>query len=219
MNAYKETYLNNAADIFGNMMNYVVNDCGLDGDIFLHMFVTSGLAEQFERGNPKVIAGMSGLDLAGYAIRSVTGSPPSAGATDTIDYRTPEFWGGWVLARYQWYSAKSFSEILRSFPFSAIVSRYYPLHEADISKFYAVADGVIAESNPHTNLKRLRGSSGLSQSQLAGEAGVSLRSIQMYEQRNKDVNKAQAITLAKIARVLGCDVEDLLESEPIATNN
>ena len=44
-------------------------------------------------------------------------------------------------------------------------------------------------------------------------------SIQMYEQRNKDVNKAQAITLAKIARVLGCDIEDLLESEPIATNN
>ena len=115
MNAYKETYLNNAADTFGNMMNYVVNDCGLDGDIFLHMFVTSGLAEQFERGNPKVIAGMSGLDLAGHAIRSVTGSPPSAGATDTIDYRTPEFWGGWVLARYQWYSAKSFSAILRSF--------------------------------------------------------------------------------------------------------
>jgi hypothetical protein len=49
MNAYKESYLNNAADTFGSMMNYAVNDCGLDGDAFLHMFVTSGLAEQFGR--------------------------------------------------------------------------------------------------------------------------------------------------------------------------
>ena len=218
MNAYKETYLNNAADTFGNMMNYVVNDCALDGDVFLHMFVTSGLAEQFERGNPKIIAGMSGLDLAGHAIKSVTGESPSAKPIDTVDYRTPEFWAGWVLARYQWYSAKKFSAILRSFPFSEIVSRYYPLHEADISKFYSVADSVIAESNPQINLKRLRESSDLSQSQLAEEAGVSLRSIQMYEQRNKDINKAQAITLAKIARVLGCEVEDLLESEQTSNN-
>ena len=53
----------------------------------------------------------------------------------------------------------------------------------------------------------------MSQAELAREAKVSLRSIQMYEQRNKDINKAQAITLARIARTLGCDVEDLLENE------
>jgi len=213
MNAYKETYLNNAADTFGNMMNYAVNDCGLDGDAFLHMFVTSGLAEQFAHGNPKIIAGMSGLDLASRAIQSSTGEVPSVKPTDTVDYRTPEFWAGWALAKYQWHSARSFPAILRAFPFSEITNRYYPLHEADISKFYSVADSVISNANPQTNLKRLREAADLSQSQLADEAGVSLRSIQMYEQRNKDVNKAQAITLAKIARVLGCEVEDLLESE------
>ena len=52
---------------------------------------------------------------------------------------------------------------------------------------------------------------GLSQAQLAEEAQISLRSIQMYEQRNKDINKAQALSLAKISRVLGCEMEDLLE--------
>ncbi|MCL2747342.1 MAG: helix-turn-helix transcriptional regulator [Oscillospiraceae bacterium] len=215
MNAYKETYLHNAADTFGNMMSYAINDCGLDGDVFLHMFITSGLAEQFARGNPKIIAGMSGLDLASRAIQSSTGEVPAAKPTHTIDYRTAEFWAGWALARYQWHSARSFPAILRAFPFSEITSRYYPLHEADISKFYTVADSVISKANPQTNLKRWRGAAGLSQSKLAVEAGVSLRSIQMYEQRNKDVNKAQAITLAKIARVLGCDVEDLLESESV----
>jgi len=213
MNAYKEIYLNNAAETFGSMMNYAVNDCGLDGDFFLRMFITSGLAEQFGRGNPKFIAGMSGIELAARAIQSCTGEPPSAKPTDTLDYRTPEFWAGWALANYQWYSARSFPAILRAFPFSEITDRYYPLHEADISKFYSVASKIIAETNPQTNLKRLRKTVGLSQSQLAKEADVSLRSIQMYEQRNKDVNKAQAITLAKIARALGCGIEDLLESE------
>ena len=33
----------------------------------------------------------------------------------------------------------------------------------------------------------------------------------MYEQKNKSINKAQAITLMKISRALNCDVEDLLE--------
>ena len=117
------------------------------------------------------------------------------------------------MAKYQWHSARSFPAILRAFPFSEITNRYYPLHEADISKFYSVADSVIAEASPQTNLKRLRKAANLSQAQLADEAEVSLRSIQMYEQRGKDVNKAQAITLAKIARVLGCGIEDLLESD------
>jgi len=218
MNAYKIIYLNNAANTFGSMMDYAVNDCGLDGDTFLHMFITSGIAEQFERGVPNIIAGMSGIDLASRAIQSVTNEEPSITPINRLDYRTPEFWAGWALAQYQWHSAKSFSAILRFFPFSKIVNRYHPLHEADISKFYSVADEIIATANPQTNLKRLREAVSLSQSQLAEEAEVSLRSIQMYEQRNKDINKAQAITLAKIARVLGCDVEDLLESETRPNN-
>jgi DNA-binding XRE family transcriptional regulator len=213
MHAYKETYLYNAAETFGSMMDYAVNNCKLSGSEFLQMFIACGLAEQFEHGNPKVIAGMSGPDLAVQAIGDTTGEPPTAAPNDSVDYRTPEFWAGWALAHYQWHSAKSFAAILRAFPFSEIVSSYHPLHEADISKFYSVADSVYARQNPQTNLKRLREAADLSQAQLAEESGVSLRSIQMYEQRNKDVNKAQALTLAKIARVLGCEVEDLLENE------
>lgn len=42
--------------------------------------------------------------------------------------------------------------------------------------------------------------------------GVSLRSIQMYEQKVNDIDKAQARTVYKLSRVLGCTVEDLLEN-------
>jgi DNA-binding transcriptional regulator YiaG len=96
-------------------------------------------------------------------------------------------------------------------PFSDILNKYPTLHEADITKFYAAADEIYAREHPQTNLKRIREAAGLSQSQLAASASVSLRSIQMFEQRNKDINKAQALTLVKIARALGCEVENLLE--------
>jgi hypothetical protein len=33
----------------------------------------------------------------------------------------------------------------------------------------------------------------------------------MYEQRQKDINKAQVQTVMRMARVLGCRMEDLLE--------
>jgi len=213
--AYKETYLYNAANKFGNMMDYAVNDCSLSGDRYLHMFISSGLAQQFERGNPKVIAGMSGIDLAVETIRITTGKFTEVKPAE-LDYRTAEYWGGWALARYQWYTVKSFSYILRIIPFYAILDMYPALHEADITKFYMVADGIIARDQPQTNLKRIREITGLSQSKLAEEADVSLRSIQMYEQRNKDINKAQAISVIKIARVLGCEAEDLMESMPLS---
>ena len=36
-------------------------------------------------------------------------------------------------------------------------------------------------------------------------------SIQMYEQRVNDIDKAQAQTIYKLSRVIGCSMEDLLE--------
>lgn len=59
---------------------------------------------------------------------------------------------------------------------------------------------------------RLRLSRGMSQSELAEASNVKLRSIQMYEQRVNDIDKAQAQTLYKFSRVLGCHIEDLLEN-------
>ena len=64
---------------------------------------------------------------------------------------------------------------------------------------------------PETNLRRLRDAYGCSQQELSRLSGVSLRSIQMYEQRRKDINKAQAETLLRLSKVLGCSMEQLME--------
>ena len=89
---------------------------------------------------------------------------------------------------------------------------YYTLHEADISKFVDFVDKKIRETIKDTNLKRMRLLYGVSQSKLAIKSGVSLRSIQMYEQRNKDINKASGETLYSLSKTLGCTMEALLET-------
>ena len=88
---------------------------------------------------------------------------------------------------------------------------YYTLHEADITKFSDIVDVRMRECFPDTNLKRIRTAYECTQAALARRSGVSLRSIQMYEQRNKDINKASAETLYRIAKVLGCTMEELIE--------
>ena len=210
MHAYSEKYLNSSVGALAEMIDYAVNDCNFDGDAFMRMFIVSGIAKQFERGNLRYIAGRSGIEIADEVIWKTMGEKYPA-PTKIRDNKTPEYWAGWALAQYQWYTAKSFNDILRYLSFSNIVKKYPTLHEADITKFYRIADDSINSANPQTNLKRIRTAASMTQEKLASETGVSLRSIQMYEQRNKDINKAQAITLSKISRVLGCDVEDLLE--------
>jgi transcriptional regulator with XRE-family HTH domain len=62
-----------------------------------------------------------------------------------------------------------------------------------------------------SKLQTIRKAAALSQSALAEKSGVSVRMIQFYEQGVKDINKAQAITLLNIARVLNVSIEDIME--------
>ena len=61
-----------------------------------------------------------------------------------------------------------------------------------------------------SRLKFMREYKGMSQSKLAEQSGVSLRTIQAYEQGYKDINKAQVITVLQLAEALECDVYDII---------
>ena len=89
----------------------------------------------------------------------------------------------------------------------------YPLyHEMDITCFIDEMDRRYNAVVLETKLRKFRKYKKLSQSELAYLSGVNVRSIQLYEQRVNDIDKAEAHTLYKLSRVLGCGVEDLLES-------
>ena len=89
---------------------------------------------------------------------------------------------------------------------------YSVYHEMDITQFIDSMESFYNKAEFETKLKRIRESRGISQSELSEMSGVKLRSIQMYEQKVNDIDKAQAQTLYKISRVLGCNIEDILEN-------
>lgn len=62
-------------------------------------------------------------------------------------------------------------------------------------------------------IKALRESRGLSQSQLAKATGISVRTLQSYEQGQRDIYKMQLQTASRIAQALGVEIEKLLETE------
>jgi DNA-binding Xre family transcriptional regulator len=216
--AYAETYLDDAMNNLGDMFDYAVYDCKYALSEFYDFFLASGVAESFGKGNPKYIAGLSGPELASEVIRRTKGARPDAPISENID-KSPEYWVGWILAYYQWYTAYSFTELYENgLTAEHLLNLYHPYHEADVTKFVDAANRLI-ETNAKTrvsNLQRIRKASGKTQKQLADESGATLRMVQLYEQKQQNINKAQAITLARLARVLGCEVEDLLENEPAA---
>lgn len=209
--AYNKSYLSNAKNRLAQFFDYTINDCKFNSDWTAMMFVQSGYAEQFERGNPAVLAGMSGIELAHRVINKIYKEkelPPPSFSDD----KSPEYWAGWALAEYQWYTGKRFKDIFEYAPLSKIVSMYYIYHEMDITQFIDTMNQLYDKKDADTKLKQIRESRGLSQTELAVESGVHLRSIQMYEQKANDIDKAQAKTLYKLSRVLGCEIEDLLEN-------
>ena len=109
-----------------------------------------------------------------------------------------------AIAYYQWYSDRKYSEILKAVSYENLEKMYYTLHEADITKFVDIMDSRMTEFFSETNLKRIRMTYGFTQKELADNSGVSLRSIQMYEQRHKNINKASAETLYRLSKILGC---------------
>ena len=210
IHAYQEIYLNKAQAALGDAFDYAVNTCCISGADFVKLFIVSSISKRVENGDPAYLAGKSGIEIAVDVILETTGKQPDTKPQEHFD-RSAEYWIGWAVCYYQWYSARSYNDIFKVLSFDDLKRMYYMLHEADITRFVDIADEKMREHFKETNLKRYRTTYGCSQSELTRRSGVSLRSIQMYEQRNKDINKASALSLYRISKVLGCSIENLLE--------
>ena len=210
IHAYDKIYLDKARTALGRMLDFAVYDLKYDIEDFFALFITSGIAARFEKGDFGVIVGMSGVELAYKVLELTKGEETRIKPQYSAD-RSEEYWAGWALAYYQWDTALSFEEIVRAVPMKRIVQMYSPYHEMDIRQFCDKMNELYRTAQPETNLKALRQRSGLSQRELSEQSGVPLRTIQQYEQRQKSINKAQSEYLLMLARALCCNMEDLLE--------
>ncbi len=210
MRAYPSDYLAMAQRIMGDMLDFAVNTCEMDLEKFYGLFLMSDVSTQFQTGNPTYIAGKTGCELAKEVVEK-SGLAPIEHEDEMYLDKSPEYWAGWALAYYQWYTCRKFLRINDAAPIGKIVDMYYVYHEMDIMHFVDTINEFWDEYYKETNLKRIRKYSGLSQSELADLSGVPLRQIQLFEQRQRDINHTRAIDVVKLGRVLGCKPEDLLQ--------
>ena len=208
--AYQEIYLSKAQSVIGDAFDYAVNTCAIRGTDFVKLFIASSVSKRMEKGEPAYLAGKSVIEIVREIVAETKGQELQIEPQEHFG-RSKEYWIGWAIAYYQWYSGRKYSDIFKVLSFEDLQKMYYTLHEADITKFVDIVDSKIKEYFSETNLKRIRTAYGFTQAELAERSGVSLRSIQMYEQRNKNINKASVDSMYSLAKALGCTMEDLIE--------
>ena len=207
--SYDELYLPLAMRISGDMFDYAVNTLSVKIEEYFRMFILSGMAHQFEIGNPTYIAGKNGCEVAREVINSCTDLDIDEEDIMYMD-KSPEYWIGWALAYYQWHSNLPYEHIGKCVPINEMYCMYRTLHEADLSLFVEIMDEKCRSDRKASMLRKLRTYAGLSQRELSEMSGVALRQIQLFEQGERDISKAQIGTVLSLAKELHCDVEKLL---------
>ena len=210
LHSYDEIYTAKAQTALAQMLRYVVEDMHIGLTEFWDMFLISGVADLFGKGDFRFLVGMSGVETAWEVVWRLTGEWPQEKPTFNLE-KSPIYWAGWILAWYQWYSGQNFRRISEFLTLVQVRDMYHPYHEMDPVQFADAADRIRRQKEMTTRLRMYRERMGLSQSELARESGVSVRMIQHYEQRQKDLAKAQTKTLWLLARALKCSKEDLME--------
>lgn len=130
MHAYDENLLYKAQITLANMLDVAVYTYGYDLDEFYFLFLNSDFCKRFERGASSVVAGMSGTELAFYIISE--NEDIEMKEYTFRNNRSEEYWIGWSLCFYQWYTAKSFKEINEIANISDFKLMYSKYHEMDI---------------------------------------------------------------------------------------
>lgn len=209
--AYDEKYLNDAMKNLGEAVDYAVNCCDINMESFFELFIVTGIASQFEKGVPKIVSGLSGTELVHEVINKSGMELPLSLPQIEYDYSS-SYWCGWIIAYYQWYTGRDFKDIFENISAAEVEKLYPTLHEASEEKAVDTINKIIERKNTTAKLQILRQNCGYSQRELAEKAGVNLRTLQQYELRAKDINKAASGTLLSLSKVLGCGIEDLMET-------
>ena len=207
---YDERYVTYFMNTFGETLDFAINECNIKIDAFFSYMFKSQIDKEIENGHPLYLIGVSGIELAMIIFEKNGISVECSKMYSRFCY-TKEYWIGQVIAYYQWYTSKTFSQVVSQITYQELDNLYYSLHNESFEKIIETINQIIKEKNLPTNLQVFRTFYGYSQNELAKKTNVSLRMIQQYEQRAKDINKASGLTLLRLSKILGCKIEDLLE--------
>lgn len=205
MNAYSELYINEAQDWLGEFFETSVYVLNVELREIWKRFVLSRYSLLFGTGDPFTICGKSGSEVAFELCAKRVDKLPF------IYDRPPEYWLGWSLAYYQWEKNTPFAFITNSIEIETILLMYKKYHEMDIAHFCDEMDRLMHLHKKEANIKRMRLLRGYSQKELSEITSIPIRTIQQYEQKQKNINNAQANYVLALAQALSCSPKDILE--------
>ena len=91
--AYREIYLSNAQAALGDAFDYAINTCNIPGKDFVKLFCVSSVSRRIENGEPSIIAGKSGIEIAIEVVLETTGkqldTPESRASTARAQAASP----------------------------------------------------------------------------------------------------------------------------------
>ena len=151
IHAYDNQYLDDAMKCLGEAMDYAANSCEIKMDCFLELFIGTGYADQFALGVPKYVSGTSGTELVMNVLSKSGADRDFPDAQIDYDYSI-EYWCGWILAYYQWYTGRSFKEIQKYISMQDIEKLYPTLHEASEKKFVDTVNRIIRKKKSANSL-------------------------------------------------------------------
>ena len=206
--AYNELYLSDARTVLANSIDYAIHTLGCSLEEYYHFFIQSDIAAYIENGDPFFVSGKSGIEIALLVLEKKYGK---------YDYKerlyqrgkSKEYWVGWVMAYYQWYSALSFMQIDHTIPIKSVFAMYDKYHEMDISHFVDYLNELRLSSRAVSYLKVLREKQGYSQSELSKITGIPLKTLQHYEQGDKKLSNANVNYILRLSKALSCSPESL----------
>lgn len=190
------------------MFEYVENHLHIDLKEYFIYFNKTKISDYMFALDTKYILGKSSIEIVKEVLEN-NNIKYKIYDENKLFYPGDSYWTGMIVASYCFAKNISFKKFEKMIDINEIRKRFYPLHEAPHIKTIEVIDEIF--SKKETNLAKCRVTAGYSQDALATISGVSLRSIQMYEQRNKDINKASFSTVKSLAKSLNVDMNDLYE--------
>ncbi len=200
---FQELELNNVMDKIGSIFYKASVTVGIED--FSRYFTISKVSTKFDNSNPKYLYGKSAHDIFDEVLSKVE---VDYNLINDVSVKDKYYWAGYVLAYYHFYSNKTYDEILYLVDLDKLLKAYNVYHEMDLKQVY---DFITLEFFNKTMLQILRDRNNLTQLELSKKSNVNIRNIQLYEQRQNNINKANALTLFSLSKVLNCKIEDLLE--------
>jgi len=197
--------------LFAEAIDYGVNACHYNIDMIIRL-LCSQYGSKFDDRDEEFVNNYDGEKLIKEIVDTFFWKYPYPDYK--INPKSKEYILGEYLGELAAFSKIPFRDLLlRIRPTDTLTFLKEHNYEINHDEFEKWATKIYKKDDYVTRLRLIRDHNHLSQAQLAKKSGVNIRNIQMYEQRNNDINAASGIILQKLAHALKVRVDDLLESE------